>query len=51
MVLKRFLLFALLLDRAVTSLSLPAGVPLLFRKEATMKSSHEVGTTKLILRK
>lgn len=42
MVLKRFLLFALLLDRAVSSANLPPGVPLLFCKGASIKSSHEV---------
>lgn len=44
LVLKRFLLFALLLDRAVARADLPAGTPLLFRKQATIKTSHEVVT-------
>lgn len=42
MVVKRFLLLSLLLDRAVDSGSLPAGVPLLFRRDSKIKSSHEV---------
>lgn len=42
LVLKRFLLFALLLDRVVVQAGLPAGMPLLFRKQASIKTSHEV---------
>lgn len=46
LVLKRFLLLALLLDRAVSgpaSVRPGKGTPLLFRRGQPLKSSHEVG--------
>ena len=42
LVVKRFFLLSLLLDRAIDSNSLPPGVPLLFRRDSKFKSSHDV---------
>jgi hypothetical protein len=42
LVLKRFLLLVLLLDRAMLSGTLPAGTPLLFRLNSPAKTSSEV---------
>ena len=42
MVLKRFLLLVMLLDRAMLTTSLPSEVPLLFRRGASIKSSEQV---------
>ena len=42
MVLKRFLLLAMLLDRAMLSRNLSPKVPLLFRRGASVKSSEQV---------
>ena len=42
LVLKRFLLLVLLLDKAAAAGDLPPGVPLLFRLDAPIKSSSEV---------
>ena len=45
MVLKRFLLLAMLLDQAMLIGGLPPELPLLFRREASIKSSEEVRTS------
>jgi len=42
LVLKRFLLLVLLLEKAATSGDLPPGVPLLFKLNSSIKSSTEV---------
>ena len=42
LILKRFLLFVLLLERLATSDLLPPNVPLMFRLDSTIKSSREV---------
>lgn len=42
LVLKRFLLLAMLLDKVMLTGGLPPEVPLLFCKDATVKSSEEV---------
>ena len=42
LILKRFLLFVLLLERLATSGQLPANVPLMFRLDSPIKSSKEV---------
>jgi hypothetical protein len=47
LVLKRFLLMVLLLDRAATDARLPPSVPLLFRRNAPHKSSVQVCFTNL----
>ena len=41
-VLKRFLLMALLLDRAAVSTKLPAAAPLLYREDGLCKRSNQV---------
>lgn len=43
LVLKRFLLLVLLLEKAVGGAGMPAGLPLLFRLDAPVKSSAQVG--------
>lgn len=43
LVVKRFLLLAALLDRAVALPNLPGGAPLLFRAESKVKASAQVG--------
>ncbi len=42
LILKRFLLFVLLLERLATSSTLPSDVPLMFRLDSPIKSSKEV---------
>ena len=42
LILKRFLLFVLLLERLATSSTLPPDVPLMFRLDSPIKSSKEV---------
>lgn len=42
MILKRFLLLALLLDHTISQSPLPRGTPLLFKVDAKIKSSAEV---------
>ena len=42
LILKRFLLFVLLLERLATSGTLPPDVPLMFRLDSPIKSSKEV---------
>jgi hypothetical protein len=43
LVLKRVLLLAALLDRALAAPSRPPGAPLLFRRDSKLKASSQVG--------
>ena len=48
MVLKRFLLLVLLLDRAAVSDKLPASAPLLFKEDGLCKTSNQVADVPVV---